>query len=78
MIVVRIVLWPGGDKGREQELGSAVIANDGTGDEDIGHYDAVVKQPRRRPRGVRLHGFRRRRGPLHLLYEVLAAALGSP
>lgn len=38
MIVVRVELWPFGDKTRARHLGTAVIANDGTGDPQTGNY----------------------------------------
>lgn len=41
MIVVTVELWPGGT-GKPQHLGTAVIANDGTGDAQHGNYKAAL------------------------------------
>lgn len=42
MIVVRIELWPGGDKTRKQDLATVVISNDGSGTDRVANYKAVV------------------------------------
>lgn len=42
MIVVKIEMWPGGNKLRCHEIGRMYIANDGSGSGDRGNYDAVV------------------------------------
>ena len=44
MIVVRIELWPGGDKARKRDLGTMVIENDRTGTEAIGNYMYKIKK----------------------------------
>lgn len=48
MIVVKIEVWPGGDKARAYEMGRMEIANDATTtlfDQTKGNYDAVVTWP---------------------------------
>lgn len=47
MIVVRIEMWPKGDRKRARLLGLVNIINDGTaGNGDIGHYDVGVATKR--------------------------------
>lgn len=41
MIVIRVEMWPGGDRARAYPLGSAHIINDGTGTRTRGNY--IVK-----------------------------------
>ena len=38
-IVVKLELWPGGDKERARTMGILIIANDGTGTASRGNYD---------------------------------------
>ena len=42
MIVVRIEVWPFGNRSRKREIGQIVIANDATGDCEIGNYNAAL------------------------------------
>ena len=42
MIVVRIEVWPFGNRSRRREIGQIVIANDATGDCEIGNYNAAL------------------------------------
>jgi hypothetical protein len=79
MVVVRIELWPDGDKEKARDLGLVIIRNDGTGDDEIGAYEVVVA------RGGRFFGkegawkkghldrFIRKLSPYHLVARALAA-----
>lgn len=74
MIVVNIELWPLGQKRARRELGRIVIANDSTGDNSVGNYDAVLTQSKtnRLWKHVRVQNFPRlRKNVYHLLREVL-------
>lgn len=42
MIVVKIELWPFGNRNQARELGRMYITNDGTGDQTTGNYDVAV------------------------------------
>lgn len=42
MIYVRVELWPQGDREKAHLLQEMVIANDGTGTAEVGHYKAAV------------------------------------
>jgi hypothetical protein len=42
VIVVRIEMWPHGDRLRARELGRMYLANDGTGSAERGNYDVAV------------------------------------
>lgn len=90
MIVVRIELWPGGLKKFSRHLGTAVIANDGSGDRDEGNYDVILgKFGEEDPfrilkvqsavwKSGRVEGFRRRqRGPWDLLAMSLVSLVGK-
>lgn len=78
MLVIRVELWPHGNKHRRKTLGTAVIANDGSGDWDRGNYDVWVGDPKD-PHDVikdsahsRVEGFPRTRlGPWHLVFKAL-------
>jgi hypothetical protein len=85
MIVVRMELWPGGDKARAEDLGIMQITNDETGTADEGNYMyLILKSPKyaQRPgiwRQGRIEGFPRRSraaGPWDLLRGILNDALG--
>lgn len=85
MLVIRIELWPHGDRARARELGRVEIANTGTGSPTVGNYVVQLfksaAQGARRP-GVwkrgRVEGFPRKRlGAYDLLFRALAAVLGS-
>lgn len=41
MIVVRVEMWPRGNSKAARMLALGVIANDGTGSADVGHYAAT-------------------------------------
>lgn len=82
MIVCRIEIWPRGRRHLRRTLGTIVIANDGTGTQEIGHYDCAVahageyaKTKRGAWRGGRVIGHLRNLSPYHLVREALAACL---
>lgn len=89
MIVIRVELWPGGDEDRATHLGTAVIANDGTGTRYIGNYNVflgkwgeedpmrLVKVKSARWKTGRVEGFQRLiRGPWDLMGSALSSMLG--
>lgn len=76
MIYIKVELWPGGDRESAGTIGEAVIANDGTGSEKIGNYDAVLYGKDRKKltgtKPIRVEGFvRKRRGAWDLIAQVL-------
>lgn len=81
MLVCRIEIWPQGSFARRRTLGTVVIANDGTGTQEIGHYDCAVAHAgpyAGKPgawRGGRVVGHLRKLSPYHLVREALAACL---
>ena len=90
MIVVRVELWPLGNKERSRHLGTAVIANDGTGTRDRGNYHVLLgkfgEQDPERLLRVKSAAWRRGRvegfprivqGPWDLLGRALAGTLGA-
>ena len=86
MIVIRIELWPKGDKGMARLLGEGHIANVG-GDLDYGNYRvSLLRSPEYakasnvgKPwrRGEVSHFPRRRLGPWDLLLRALVATVGA-
>lgn len=78
MIVVKVEMWPHGDESRKYRLGEMRIANDGTGSQGTGSYDAVMLGKRGRRLGrtpVKIAGFPRlRKDVWHLVALVLKAA----
>jgi len=81
MLVCRIEIWPNGSFARRRTLGTVVIANDGTGTQEIGHYDCAVAHAgphAGKPgawKGGRVVGHLRKLSPYHLVREALAACL---
>lgn len=81
MIVIRIELWPKGFKEKARELGTVVIANDGTGTNDSGNYDCALSNAGffvNKPgswKGGKVTGYRRSLSPYHLLQMALNACL---
>lgn len=74
MIRVTVELLPGG-RGPAQHLGTAIIANDGSGTPTIGNYDATLSrrgQPNSVWKRVRVEGFARKR---LLAWDLLAWVL---
>lgn len=51
MIRVTIEILPGGNESRKRTLGTLEIANDGTGDQEIGRYNAVLHAEYTGPEG---------------------------
>lgn len=86
MIVVRIELWPGGSSIRKKHLGTAIIANDATGNAYLGNYrvwfskrgDDKLDFRSRAWRKGEVIGFPRRRlGAWDLLYRALHAVVAD-
>lgn len=81
MIVVKMELWPGGDETRARGLGTIIIANDGTGTGEVGHYNATASHAGKyfEKRGGeiwkkgRVVNFARSLSPYRLLSRVLKA-----
>ncbi len=80
MLVIKIELWPGGDKSRARSLGEAEIANVG-GDAQIGDYAVRLLKwggGRRTWKKGEVRGFPRLRlGPWDLLYRALASIVAG-
>ena len=79
MVVVKIELWPNGDKEKARTLGAMTISNDGTGDASSGNYDVGVchggsyfGKPGLWKRG-RVRSFRRSMSPYHLVARALSS-----
>lgn len=83
MVVVKIELWPDGSQERMRPLGQVVIANDGTGDNGFGNYDAALAHSGKYwgKKGIwkrgRVEKHDRMLSPYHLLQKVLNSALGG-
>jgi hypothetical protein len=87
MIVVKIELWPGGDEGRKQDLGTAQIANAVTSTlataGELGDYTIELHKGRKYStrggvwKAGRVNGFPRLRlGPWDLLFRALRDMVG--
>lgn len=79
MLIITVELVPHGNLSKKRLLARALIANDGTGDEQTGNYTFNLSK-RGKPydvwRAGRIEGFPRKRlGPWDLLYRVLRAEL---
>jgi hypothetical protein len=59
MLKVTVELWPKGKEWGKKILGTAVIVNDGTGDDFVGNYNAVVSGADNYPVWVRVENFNR-------------------
>lgn len=81
MIIVTVELVPGGDMSKKRHLGTAVIANKGTGGLTRGNYRfQLSKRGRSRQlwKGGTITGFPRKKlGPWDLLYRCLREIVGS-
>ena len=83
MLRITVELVPFGDETRAEVIGTATIANDGTGTEHSGNYRARIHRFSRgknrrelTPMRCRVRGFSRlAHGPWDLLYLVLKEAL---
>jgi len=80
MLVVKIEMWPKGDKTKARVLGEAEIANVG-GTQEVGDYDVRLLKwgaGRRTWKKGRVTGFPRLKlGPWDLLYRALAAIVAG-
>ena len=74
MIRVTVEMIPHGDETRKSVLGSLEIANDNTGNYEIGNYDATLHAEYTRPEGrkCRVTGFGRQR---QSVWSLIGAAL---
>lgn len=79
MLMVRIELWPHGDESRKSVLGTAEIANTGTGTESSGTYRSRFSLKRPMPwKLAGVEGFPRKRlNAWDLLYRLLHEAVGD-
>lgn len=86
MIVIKIELWPLGDKTKAQILGEIEITNDGAGTRDTGNYNVKLfkwnNKDRTKRGGIwrqgKVAGFPRKRlGPYDLLLRALLALVGK-
>lgn len=59
MIRVTVELLPHGDESRRRTLGTMEIANDGTGDQETGNYDAILRAEYTNGRVGRVTNFHR-------------------
>lgn len=59
MIKVIVELWPRGDESKKKTLGTLSIANDGTGDSNIGNYQGVLVSEYTNGRKGRVFNFKR-------------------
>ncbi len=86
MLVVKVEIWPFGDKSAAYTISTIRIVNDGTTTEDdsgvqVANYDAVlhgstvIADPPNYK--VRVEGHKRHHGALSLLQKVLAKMLGA-
>lgn len=87
MLVVRIELWPRGDKLKARTLCAATIVNDGTGTPEFGNYKVILSHSENMPKHVRkgpyykdgiVTGFMRSLSPYHLVLRALKSALDNP
>lgn len=79
MLRVKIELWPGGQEANKRDMGTLTIANDGSGDQDMGNYAFSISKWENK--GIwkqgEVKGFNRIKfGAWDLLFRVLREALG--
>lgn len=78
MLVVKVEIWPYGDQLKARTLGTAKIANDGSGDECTGNYNVVLSNAVRVWKRGRVEGFPRKRlNAWDLLCRALANLLAD-
>lgn len=63
MVRVTVELLPGGDESKARTIGIMLIANDGTGGQEVGNYNAALhaEYTGNEPRTGRVTGFDRKR-----------------
>lgn len=81
MLVVKIMMFPGGREDQAYQIGELKIANDATGTAAVGNYDVAVAhggdfwgRPGDYKTG-RVQGHNRRLSPYHLVLEALKSTL---
>ena len=76
MLVISVELWPHGNRGQAEQLGSATIANTGTGTLELGDYEGQFFLKRGQKLPLRytssLRGFARQKGNV---WELLGLML---
>jgi hypothetical protein len=80
MVVVKIEMWPHGDRSKAYPLGTVLIANDGTGSTTTGNYEVTAshsgmfygKRPEPYKTG-KVAGFLRKLSVYRLVSRALAA-----
>ena len=81
MLVLKLELWPGGDRAKARDLGTLEIGNVG-GDVDEGEYRCLLKEPVEPGElalaGCEIRGWRRANGAWALVTEALVRLLKSP
>ena len=77
MIAIKVELWPYGDRKRAKPIGLCLIANDGTGTEQVGNYKAVFKTEKEEFNSEVKDFPRLRLNAFDLLYRALAGAVGG-
>ena len=83
MLIVKLEVWPGGDKSRAYPVGEAHIINDLTGTPSHGNYDVQLmhsgKHVRREGiwRRGRVERHLRRLSPYHLVQRAASAEGGT-
>lgn len=71
MIRVTVELVPFGDEARKKTIGIMNIANDGTGDIEIGHYEARLEDDRGTEKTVSVLNHIRQDGVWRLIRRAL-------
>lgn len=71
MIKISIELWPGGDSSKKKEICKGMIANDGTGNHEIGNYVYSIHTTQRNIKG-RIIKHKRNQDVLELIRKILA------
>ena len=78
MLVVRIELWPFGNRENARLIGVCKIANDGTGNPEFGNYNVALSHSVERKdmwKKGRVERHRRSLSPYHLVYKAIKACL---
>lgn len=79
MLVLKIELWPHGDRKRSKVIATGIIVNDGTGDLKTGNYDCIFADgpdylDSLDAKMVRVEGFERtKKSVWQLVYNALTA-----
>jgi len=74
MLRITILLVPYVKEGFKREIGKIIIANDGTGDYDIGNYKYTISDDTGSIRG-KLKGHKREKSVFHLIKDILSKSI---